>query len=230
MKYYNLITNEKQSTLDIFGEIGTNMFGEETPNTIKNISTLVDELSALNTKELIININSPGGDVNDALVIYDKLLSFKGKKVVNFIGLVASAASVIGMAGDQINMSENGMLLIHKAMTGAAGNVNDLQETIDTLKIIDDILVNIYVRQTGDHGNARTIEKLMNENNGHGRFLNAEEAQSYGLIDKIQPGGKIFNMEPIYLNSLTKEQLDMLNEKISDMSDDECVEEIKNFL
>jgi len=179
---------------------------------------LNDIKSAIDSKEdLQIIINSPGGDIDLGLVIFDLLKSAKQKKTCILTGLVASAASVIAMCGDKIKMSENALMLIHHAMTYSEGNVFSMNETIDTLSKIDEIILNIYKRQSNLHGNKKDLRKLMDENNGNGRFITAEEALDYGLIDEITSSDKLFNFKEILkdkviMNYLTPVQIQMLEQ------------------
>ncbi|MFK1548195.1 head maturation protease, ClpP-related [Pseudomonas aeruginosa] len=99
--------------------------------------------------DVTVNINSPGGDVFEGLAIYNLLREHKGKVKVNIIGLAASAASFIAMAGDEIRIGRAAFLMIHNAWLIAMGNRNDLREIADWLEPFDMTLADIYAQRTG---------------------------------------------------------------------------------
>ncbi|HCL3777359.1 TPA: Clp protease ClpP, partial [Pseudomonas aeruginosa] len=99
--------------------------------------------------DVTVNINSPGGDVFEGLAIYNLLREHKGKVSVNIIGLAASAASFIAMAGDEIRIGRAAFLMIHNAWLIAMGNRNDLREIADWLEPFDMTLADIYAQRTG---------------------------------------------------------------------------------
>lgn len=100
--------------------------------------------------DVTVNINSPGGDVFEGLAIYNLLREHKGKVTVQVLGLAASAASFIAMAGDEIQIARAGFMMIHNAWTIAAGDRNDFTEVADFLDQIDATLADIYSVRTGD--------------------------------------------------------------------------------
>jgi ATP-dependent protease ClpP protease subunit len=102
--------------------------------------------------DLIVHINSPGGYVMEGLAIFNALAGAKaaGRKVtVHIDGLAASMASVIAMAGDEINMADNALMMIHNPWDVAIGDARELRAAADKLDVIRDQLVRIYSGQTG---------------------------------------------------------------------------------
>jgi ATP-dependent protease ClpP protease subunit len=102
--------------------------------------------------DLIVRINSPGGYVMEGLAIFNALVSAKaaGRKVTVYIdGLAASMASVIAMAGDEIIMADNALMMIHNPWDVAIGDARELRAAADKLDVIRDQLVRIYSGQTG---------------------------------------------------------------------------------
>lgn len=102
--------------------------------------------------DLIVRINSPGGYVMEGLAIFNALVSAKaaGRKVTIYIdGLAASMASVIAMAGDEIIMADNALMMIHNPWDVAIGDARELRAAADKLDVIRDQLVRIYSGQTG---------------------------------------------------------------------------------
>lgn len=96
-----------------------------------------------------VDIASGGGSVFAASEIYTMLKAYSGKVVVNIQGLAASAASVIAMAGDEVNMSPTSQMMIHKASTISMGNADDLDHDSKMLDVTDQSIVNAYENKTG---------------------------------------------------------------------------------
>ncbi|MDL2230248.1 ATP-dependent Clp protease proteolytic subunit [Alistipes sp. OttesenSCG-928-L06] len=155
-------------------------------NAIRNISEI-------RTKTIIVNIRSTGGNVNDALLIYDALIGLESEIVTRCYGYVASAATIIAQAAakGRREISKNALYLIHQASSSAEGNSGELAQTIDLLGKTDRRIAGVYADASG-----RDPEKfiaLMQENNGNGRWLSPEEALKEGLADKIIAPGEISN-------------------------------------
>ncbi|KLB48562.1 peptidase, partial [Xanthomonas euvesicatoria] len=94
-------------------------------------------LRAMGKGPVTVNVNSPGGDMFEGLAIYNLLREHDGEITVKVLGLAASAASIIAMAGDTVQIARAGFLMIHNAWVMAVGNRNDLIEVADTLKPFD---------------------------------------------------------------------------------------------
>lgn len=100
--------------------------------------------------DLNIFINSPGGSVFASSTIVSMLNRFKettGAKIHGFVdGLCASAATYLLMVSDDVNFYKNSMMMIHKPMSMAWGNANELQKEIDTLNNIEDnMMIPMYM-------------------------------------------------------------------------------------
>ena len=188
MNWYNIVeTSTDEHEINILGDIGT---GETTAQ------AFIDEVNNLKPKSLVLNISSLGGSVNDALIIYDHLRSFKGRVKANLTGMTASSATIVAMGADEIEMSENGLMLVHNVWTPwASGNADELEKHAKELRQIDDILVNIYAKKTRKRKD--TILKLMGEE----RWLNVEDAKQYGFIDKSTKSAKNY-LTDVVLNSI----------------------------
>lgn len=96
-----------------------------------------------------VNVNSPGGDVFEGLAIYSLLKEYKGEVTVNVLGLAASAASIIAMAGDTVRIAKAGFFMIHNTWTLVAGDRNYLAEIAGWLQPFDDAMAGIYEDRTG---------------------------------------------------------------------------------
>lgn len=129
-----------------------------------------------------LDVASNGGDVFAASEIYTMLKNFNGKVVVNIQGLAASAASVIAMAGDQVNMSPTAQMMIHKAWTVTMGNSDDLEHDSKMMDSTDQSIVNAYEAKTGLDRNE--ILKMM----GDETWMTAQQAVDKGFADAVSTG------------------------------------------
>ena len=98
---------------------------------------------------IVIWINSPGGDVVAGAQIYNMLVEYPGHVTIKVDGIAASAASVIAMAGDVVCMSPVSMMMIHNPMTVAIGDHVEMEKAIDMLASFKDSIINAYEKKTG---------------------------------------------------------------------------------
>ena len=175
-KFWNWVKNEGEETRTLYlsGEISDETwFGDEvTPKLFK------DELMA-GSGDITLWINSPGGDVFAAAQIYNMLMDYPGRVTVKIDGLAASAASVIAMAGSQVEMSPVAMLMIHNPITVAIGDSKEMQKAIDMLAEVKESIVNAYEIKTGLSRNK--ISRLMDAES----WFNAKKAVEMGFADSI---------------------------------------------
>lgn len=145
----------------------------------------VEEALNSSNGEVEVNIASGGGSVFAASEIYTMLKAYSGKVVVNIQGLAASAASVIAMAGDEINMSPTSQMMIHKASTVSMGNADDFAHDSKMLDVTDQSIVNAYEEKTGlDRDDI--LQLMANET-----WMTAQDAVDKGFADNISAGSKI---------------------------------------
>lgn len=179
--FFNIKEDEKTATIEIFGEIGESWWNEN-ENTIQKITEKLKAIEA--GKAITVKINSLGGDVNHALAIFEALR--ERDVTVELTGMNASAATVIAMAGKKRRMSRYGLFLIHKCSSLACGNENELEQTLEEQRKVNDRMLDIYADVTG--ADRQTLEKLMNENEGKGKWIDSREALEYGFItEEIEP-------------------------------------------
>lgn len=175
-KFWNWVKNEGEDTRTLYltGEISDETwFGDEvTPRMFK------DELMA-GSGDITLWINSPGGDVFAAAQIYNMLMDYPGHVTVKIDGLAASAASVIAMAGSQVEMSPVAMMMIHNPITVAIGDSKEMQKAIDMLAEVKESIVNAYEIKTGLSRNK--ISRLMDAES----WFNAKKAVELGFADSI---------------------------------------------
>jgi len=138
------------------------------------------DAAAARATELIVAVNSPGGDVFDAFAIYNALRRYAGKVTARVDGVAASAAGLVVMAGDQVVMPENAMLMIHNPWTIALGSAADLRSTADMMDKARDGILAAYRRKSG-----QTDEELTAMMDAE-TWLTALEAQSLGFCDVIE--------------------------------------------
>jgi len=151
--------------INIFGVIGAEVRASE----------IIKQIQSVEGDVIEIVISSPGGSVFEGMAIYDALKA-SGKTVnTSILGLGASIASVIFMAGDKREMGDGSQLMIHNALTTQGGNKHELSEAIDRLDAIDAQMSSIYMNATGmDKGTV--ADMLKNET-----FMSADEAISKGF-------------------------------------------------
>lgn len=99
--------------------------------------------------DIIVNINSPGGDVFEGLAIYNLMREYTGHITVRVLGIAASAASFIAMAADEVQIARAGFFMIHNAWTGVIGDRNDMREVADFLEQVDGTIADIYHVKSG---------------------------------------------------------------------------------
>lgn len=132
-------------------------------------------LRAIGAKDVTVNVNSPGGDMFEGLAIYNILAEHPGKVTVRVMGLAASAASVIAMAGDEIQMGLGSFLMIHNAWGVVVGNQNDMRSAADLFAQFDGAMADIYVHRTG--AKKKDVEKWMDAET----FMSASDALANGF-------------------------------------------------
>ena len=167
----------------IYDEIG--FWGTDAKTFIAQLDT-----AAANAAEVIVAVNSPGGDVFDAFAIYNALRRYAGRVTARVDGVAASAASLVAMAGDRIVMPENAMLMIHNPWTVAAGSAADLRATADMMDKARDGILAAYRSKSGQSD--EDIVAMMDAET----WLTALEAQALGFCDVIE--------EPVRLAASTK--------------------------
>ena len=166
-----------------------------------------DELFA-SRGEVIVWINSPGGDCIAASRIYAMLMDYRDHITMKIDGIAASAASVIAMAGTQVQMAPTALMMIHNPMTIAYGNHQDMQKAIGMLDEVKESIINAYEIKTGL---SRTrLGHLMDSET----WMNANKAIELGFADALLEDAKKTSSEAAYSFSTKGSQLSLLN-KIS---------------
>jgi len=163
----------------IYDEIGAGFFGGGVA-----AADLIKEVKALNLGadgELTVRINSPGGNFFEGITIHNYLRTMKAKIIVRVDGVAASAASVVVMAGDRIEMPENAMLFIHNPWMFAAGDAKVMRKVAEDLDQMRDSAAGTYLRRAGDKlTRAKLLDMLDAET-----WLSAEDSVKHGLADVV---------------------------------------------
>lgn len=174
--------------IDIEGTIGVpEQWQFEDPQqrvaTYERFRTSLAAIEEIGAPKVVVNIRSTGGDVGDALLIYDALRSLDAEITTRCWGYVASAATVIAQAASEglRELSPNSLYLIHRSTCSAEGNAEELIQRAELLHKSDERLAEIYAERSGRE--VSHFEELMSEGGGEGRWLSAAEAIEAGLAD-----------------------------------------------
>lgn len=153
--------------------------------TYERFSKALQRIAGIEAPEVVVNIRSTGGDVNDALLIHDALRQLPARITTRCYGYTASAATIIAQAASEgcREISANALYLIHTAVCATEGNAAEIAGKLDLLHQTDARIAAVYAARSGRP--AEEFEALMAENNGNGRWLSPEEAVAAGLADKV---------------------------------------------
>ena len=179
-KFWNFTDNGDGSrTLFLCGSIADESWYDDdiTPKAFR------EELNA-GRGDVVIWINSPGGDCVAAAQIYNMLMDYPGNVTVKIDGIAASAASVIAMAGTQVLMSPTALMMIHNPLTVAIGDSEEMQKAIDMLSEVKESIINAYEIKTGlPH---KQLARMMDDTT----WMNAKKAIELGFADDILTDAK----------------------------------------
>jgi len=142
----------------------------------------VRALAGITAKTVTVRINSPGGDVFDGMAIFNALKTYNGKVVTRIEGIAASMASVIALAGKEVQAYANTMYMIHEPYAFTAGNQYSLRELADILEKMSGQMIDIYSSNASP--GKREIAQMMKDE----AWLTAKEAKEKGFIDTVIDG------------------------------------------
>jgi len=166
---------EKNNVITIYEVIGEDFWTGQ-GFTAKRMSAALRSIGKEN--DVVVSVNSPGGDFFEGAAIYNLLREHEGKVTVQIIGLAASAASFIAMAGDDIQISDIGFYMIHDVWSFVCGNKNDLREVADTYQMFDEAIADIYAKRSG-YEKAEIVEMMSKDT-----WMNASDAVDKGFADQ----------------------------------------------
>lgn len=204
-KFWNWINQAdadpaEERVLELYGTIAEESWFDDdvTPQMFR------DELFA-GEGDVVVWINSPGGDCVAASQIYSMLMDYKGNVTVKIDGIAASAASVIAMAGTRVLMAPTALMMIHNPMTAAYGDHEDMQKAIDMLAEVKESIINAYEIKT-----SLTRAKLSHLMDSE-TWMNAKKAIELGFADDILTDEKLTAEVPAYAFSGKAAEAALLN-------------------
>lgn len=138
-------TNDSEASISILGVIGEDFWGEGVSS--KRVAAA---LRYIGDKPVTVNINSPGGNFIEGIAIYNMLRQHPHAVTVKILGVAASAAAIVSMAGDEIQIAKAGFLMIHNTQLLTEGDRNDFAELTETLRIFDNALAGLFADRSGN--------------------------------------------------------------------------------
>lgn len=169
---------EQSAEVFIFGDIGESWWGESV-----TAADFVKEIAALDVSALTVRINSYGGSVSDGLAIYNALRRHKATVTTAIDGVAMSIASLIAMAGDEVEMAENAILMIHAPWGGLYGNSKEMRDYADVLDKMAGAMATSYAARSG-----KSIEDMLALlTDGEDHYYTADEALAEGFVTTTTP-------------------------------------------
>lgn len=223
----------------IYGDIAAKSWWEDDTTPKK----FADTLQSCSGRDLVIRINSGGGDVFAAQAIYNLLRTYDGAKTVRIDGLAASAATVVACAGDSVIMPDNALFMIHNpaCLLWDYYDAQDLAGMVERLETVKQIIVNVYLKRVGNALSEEEIRQMMDAET----WMTADEAQNYGFVDQLDDEASVTNSlrdGTLFVNSIPcnlsrfrnqKGIQKVLNQKkkgVTKVNNNEVLEKIKNLL
>jgi len=172
-------SGDSETTISILDVIGDDWWSGQ-GFTAKKMAGILRNIGG---RDATVEINSPGGDMFEGLAIYNQLAEYKGRVTVKVMGIAASAASIIAMAGDDVLMGEGSVLMIHRAWGAIIGNYHDFMAAGPVFDTFDRSLAAVYSARTG-LGEADIIAMLDGPTRGSsGTYFTATEAITKKFAD-----------------------------------------------
>jgi len=173
--WYNMATKtDTEAEVSIYGTIG----GFDI-----NAKDFAEDLKGIDADTIHLRVDSPGGSVIDGISIFNALQRHPAKVVTHIDSLAASMGSVVAMAGDEVRMANNALIMIHEPWTVAMGNAEELRKNADTLEKMSGNILQAYSRS---QYTPEQVADLMKEET----WMTAQDALDAGFIDYIDDGLK----------------------------------------
>lgn len=166
---------EKTTEITIYGVIGDSWFRDSF-----SASDIDRTIKEAGDNDIIINLNSPGGDAFDGISIYNRLKRHTGKITIHVDGWACSAASIIAMAADHLKMGLGSMMMIHEASTIVWGSKTDMRKEADVLDELEEGIIDIYMTKANER-REEIREKVDNET-----WFSANSAVEIGFADETE--------------------------------------------
>jgi ATP-dependent protease ClpP protease subunit len=175
LSYQPRASASEPATLQIFDQIGEDWFG----GSGISAKAFSQALQDVGQGPLVIEINSPGGNVWDGLAIYNMLRGRQAPVTTRVVGIAASIASIIALAGDTVEIADAALFMIHDPSGMVAGTSDEMRKMADALDQHAEVLAGIYSKVTGRP--TSQIRAAMKEET----WFTAQEAIQFGLADKM---------------------------------------------
>lgn len=146
---------------------------------------VASQLRAIGDRPVEVQINSPGGDMFEGIAIYNVLREHPQEITVKVMGMAASAASIIAMAGDRVEIGAASFLMIHNCWVVAVGNRHDMAETAEWLAPFDQAMVDLYAARTGQK--PEDVAKWLDAET----FMSGSQAIERGFADALLAADKL---------------------------------------
>ena len=176
--------SDDKNTINIYDQIGLSWDG--TGMTSKIVNSV---LRRADGEDVIVNINSPGGDFFEGVAIYNMLREYKGTVDIKIIGLAASAASVIAMAADDLQIAKSGFMMIHNSWGLVVGNQNDMRAAAETFAVFDEAMSGVYSDRSGK--SVKEVSKLMDADT----WMSGQTAVDDGFADSFLSSDEVVEGE-----------------------------------
>lgn len=174
-QFKNEVENGKH-VLTLSGNVQKKYWRDDDVINAKDIRESLESVS----DDIVIKLNSPGGDVFEGIEIYNYLKDHPSNVTVEVTGVAASAATFITAGANEVIMNVGTSLMIHEASTFTWGNKSDIQKTLNALETIDESILSIYSEKTGQSN--EQLEEWMNEE----KWFTADEAVEFGFADSVK--------------------------------------------
>ena len=171
-------------TITIYGVIGEDWYGEGV--TVKRIDAA---LRAIGDREVTVYINSPGGDMFEGIAIYNRLREHSQRVTTKVLGMAASAASIIYLAGTERQVASSAFLMIHNCWTFLSGNRHYLRDVADDMQEFDAAMADLYAETSGQP--VEDMAELMDDET----FIRGKRALELGLATGLLAATEVTERE-----------------------------------
>lgn len=171
-------------TITVYGVIGEDWYGEGV--TLKRIDAA---LRAIGERDVTVYINSPGGDMFEGIAIYNRLREHSHKVTTKVLGMAASAASVVYLAGSDRQVASSAFLMIHNCWTFLAGNRHYLRDVADDMEEFDAAMADLYAETSGQA--VADMAEMMDDET----FIRGKRAVELGLATALLSAEEIAERE-----------------------------------
>lgn len=171
-------------TITVYGVIGEDWYGEGV--TLKRIDAA---LRAIGERDVTVYINSPGGDMFEGIAIYHRLQEHSHQVTTKVLGMAASAASIVFLAGKKREVASSAFLMIHNCWTWLAGNRHYLRDIADDMEEFDAAMADLYAETSGQP--AEDMTELMDDET----YIRGKRAVELGLATGLLSSSEVTERE-----------------------------------